>query len=95
MLRWLGERNGYCVLLEGKSYGNLFVDFYRKLLMGRKDKIFGVKYQNILVRRHLLNYKDMFVGTPIYIRYGVVYILIFTSMIAIELYYLTQLLSFI
>ena len=36
--------------------------------MGRKDTSFGVKYQNILVTRHLLNYEDISVGTPIYIK---------------------------
>ena len=60
-----------------------------------KDTSFGVKYQNILVTRHLLNYKETFVGTPIYVRYVVIYIVLFTYMIAIELYYLTQLHSFL
>ena len=62
--------------------------------MGRKDTSFGVKYQNILVEFHLLNYEDMFVVTPIYIRYVVLTIIIFTSMLAIELFYGTKLCSF-
>ena len=48
-----------------------------------KDTIFGSKYQNILVTRHLLNYKDMFVGKLIHIRYVVISIACFTSMIYI------------
>ena len=63
--------------------------------MGRKDTRFGVKYQNILERWKILNYIEMFVETPIYIRYVVLTIVIFTSMLAIELFYLTQLCSFI
>ena len=63
--------------------------------MGRKDTIFGVKYQNILVTRDLKNYKEMFIGTPIYIRYVVISIVLFTYMIAIELFHLTQLFSFL
>ena len=63
--------------------------------MGRKDKIFGVKYQNILVGRHLINYKEMFVVAPILIWYVVIIVFIFTSVPAIELFYFTQLCSFI
>ena len=61
--------------------------------MGRKDIIFGVKYQNILVTRHLLNYKNVFMGKPIYIRYVVISIILLTSMLTTELFYLTQLCS--
>ena len=63
--------------------------------MGRNDTIFGVKYQNILVRWHQINYTEIFVETPIYIRYVVLTIVIFTSMLAVELFYLTQLCSFL
>ena len=63
--------------------------------MGRKDTSFGVKYQNILVRWKILNYEEIFAETPIYIRYVVLTIIIFTSMLAIELFYLTQLCSFL
>ena len=63
--------------------------------MGRKETIFGVIYQNILVRWHLLKYKDMSAETPIDIRYVVLNIVIFTSMLSIELFYLTQICSFI
>ena len=63
--------------------------------MGRKETNFGVRYQNLLVEWHLINYKYMFVVTPIYIRYVVLTIVIFTSMLAIELFYLTQLHSFL
>ena len=61
--------------------------------MGGKDTIFGVNYQNIMVIWHLLNYEEMFVGTPIYIRYVVISIVIFTAMFAIELFYPTQVCS--
>ena len=63
--------------------------------MGRKDTCFGEKYQNILVTRHIINYKEMFAGTPIYISYVVISFVIFTSTIVIELFYLTQLRSFL
>ena len=63
--------------------------------MGRKYTIFGVKYQKLLVGWHLINYKDMFVDIPIYIRYVVINILIFTSMLAIGLFYLTKIRSFL
>ena len=51
--------------------------------MGRKDTSFGVKNQNLLVSMEILNYKDMFVETPIYIGHFVLTIVIFTSMLAI------------
>ena len=92
---WVGEGNGWFVLTEGKSSVNVLVVFYRKLPMGGKYTSFGFKYQNILVRWNLLNHKDIFVVTPVYIRYVVVSIVLFTSMIAIELFYLTQLCSFL
>ena len=63
--------------------------------MGRKYTSFGKRYQNILVRWHLLNYKEMFLGKTIYIRYVVLTIVILISMLAIELSYLTQLCSFL
>ena len=62
--------------------------------MGRKDTSFVVKYQNVLVSIKIRNYKEMFVETPIYIRYVVLTIVIFTYMLAIELFYRTQLCSF-
>ena len=62
---------------------------------GKKGKSFGGIYQNLLLGWHLLIYEEMFVETPIYLRYVVITIVIFTSMIAIELFYLTQLLSFL
>ena len=63
--------------------------------MGRKDTSFGVKYQGMLLRNHKLNYTDMFVVTQIYIRYVVISIVLITVMLAIELFYLTQLCSFL
>ena len=62
--------------------------------MGRKDTTVGVKYQKSLVGQNLLNYEEMFVVTPIYIRYVFITIAIFTPKLAIELFYLTQLSSF-
>ena len=50
---------------RGKSYGNVFFVLYSQLPMERKDTIFGVKYQNIFVGQHLLNYEEMFVVIPI------------------------------
>ena len=63
--------------------------------MVRKDTRFGVKYQKLLIGWHHLNYEDMFVETPIYIRCVVLTIVIFTYMLAIGLFYLTQLCSFL
>ena len=75
---------GKCIFLsEGNISGNVLVAFYQQLPIGGKDTSFGVKYQNILVIWHLLNYKEMFVGTPIYIRYVVISIILFKSMLYI------------
>ena len=62
--------------------------------MGIKDTSFGVKYQNVLVSMKIPNYEEMFLETPIYISYVVLTIVIFTSMLAIELFYCTPLCSF-
>ena len=78
-----------------KDFGNALVLFYWQLPMGRKGTNSGEKYQNILVRWHPLNYEDMSVETLIYIRYVVLTIVVFTSMLAIELFYPTQLCSFL
>ena len=71
------------------------VALYRQFPLGINDTSFEVKYQNILVRSHQLNYKDIFVGTQIQIRYVVISIVLITVMLAIELLYLTQLFSFL
>ena len=52
--------------------------------MGIKDTIFGVRYQKLIVGWNLINHKEMFVETPIYIRYFVITVVIFTYIIAIE-----------
>ena len=93
--RWMGEGNGQFVLSKVNSSGNSLVAFYRQLPMGRKYTSFGLKYQKLLVGWNLIKYEEMFAETLIYIRYVVITIVIFTSMIDIELFYLTQLLSFI
>ena len=54
-----------------------------------------MKYKKLLAGWHLLNYADMFVEKPIYIRYVVINIVIFTSMLAVELFYLILLCSFL
>ena len=63
--------------------------------MERKYTSFGVKYQNILVGWKILNYGDILVETSIYINYAVLSIVIYIYMLVIELFYLTQLCSFI
>ena len=63
--------------------------------MGRNDATFGVKYPKMLVSMRIRHYEEMLVEPPIYIRYVVLTIVIFTSMLAIGLFYLTQLYSFI
>ena len=61
--------------------------------MGRNDTRFIVNYQNILVIWNLLNHEEMFVGAPIYIRYAVISIVLFTYILSIELFSITQLCS--
>ena len=56
--------------------------------MGRNDKSLGVNYQNVIIRWHLLKYKEMYVVTPIHIRYVVISIVLVTSMLSIELFIL-------
>ena len=56
LLWWMGEGSGLFVLSKVKSSGNVLVAFYRKLSLERKDTRFEVKYQNVLVVQHLLNY---------------------------------------
>ena len=73
----------------------MLVVFYRQLSIGRKYTRFGVKYPKLLVGLHLPKYKEMFLETLTYIRYDVITIVIFTSMLAIELFYPTQLRSFL
>ena len=89
------EENGWFFLSKIKSSEKLLVEFYRQLPMVRNDTIFGVKYQKLLVGWYLLNYEEMFVETPVCIKYVVLIIVVFTSMLAIELFYLTQLCSFL
>ena len=47
--RWMGEGNGWFVLSEGKSSGNVLVAFYQQFPMGRKGTSFGVKNQKLFV----------------------------------------------
>ena len=61
----LGKRNGQFVLLEEKSSGNVLVELYWQLTMGRKDTRFGAKHQNNLVIIHKINCTDVFMGTQI------------------------------
>ena len=48
-----------------------------------KGTIFGGKPQNILVRRHGLNYTDILLLTHIYLRYVVIYVVLITVMLEI------------
>ena len=61
----------------------------------REDTIFGGGVNFLLVIRHKLNYIDMFVGRHIYIGCIVISIVLITVMLDIELFYFTQLHSFI
>ena len=62
---------------------------------GKKEHNLWSEIPKSFGKMEILNYKDMFVEKPIYIRYVVLTIIIFTSMLAIELFYLTQLHSFL
>ena len=64
----MGEGNVWPVPSKVKIYGNILVAFYWQLSMGRKDTSFGVKYQRLFVGWYLLNYEEMFMETPIYIK---------------------------
>ena len=55
LLSWMGEGSSLFVLSKVNGYGNVLVAFYRKLTLGRKDTRCGVKYQNVLVVRNLIN----------------------------------------
>ena len=90
----MGERNGKLKISQGKSSGNVLGVFYRLLPMGRKDARFGVKYPKVLVSMKIWHYEEMFVEPPIYIRYVGLTIVIFLSMLLIELFYRTQPSSF-
>ena len=63
--------------------------------MGIKDTTFDGKLQCILGRINELNYTEMSVGTYIQIGYVVIYIFLVTVMLAIGLFYTTQLCSFL
>ena len=90
----MGEGNGKLKSSQGKSFGNVLGVFYRILPMGRKDASFGVKYPKFLVSMKIWHYEEMFMEPPIYIRYVALTIVIFTSMLLIELFYRTQPSSF-
>ena len=92
-IEW-GEVNGKFKSSKDKSSRNVLVVFYRKLHMVIKDASFVVKYPKILVIIKIRHYKEMFVEPPIFIRYVVLTIVICTSILAIELFYRTQLCSF-
>ena len=70
-----------CVLSE--------VNYAKKL-----HKIWS-EIKKLLVGWHLINYEEMFTETPIYTMYVVINIVIFTSILAIEVFRLTQLCSFL
>ena len=90
----MGGGDGQLNLSKGKSSGNVLVVFYRQLHIGRKDASFGLKYPIVLISMKILNYEEMFMEPPIYIKYVALTIVIFTYMLAIELFYPTQLCSF-
>ena len=91
----MGEGNGLFVISKKNGSVNVLVLFYRQLPMGGKETSIEVKFQKLPVGWHLLNYENMFVETPIYIRSVVITIVLFTSMLAIELFYLTLFVSFL
>ena len=62
---------------------------------GKKGHNFWSELPFFWVRSHQLNYKEMFVGTQIYISYVVISNVIITVMLAIKLLYFTQLCSFL
>ena len=74
-----------------KELWNCIVCVLSAFIYVKKGKILGLKYQNILVGWHVLNYEEMFMETPIFIMCVVITIFIFNSMLAVDLFYLTQL----
>ena len=90
----MGEGTGKLNSSEGNSSGNILGVFYWLLPMGRKDASYGVKYPKVMISMTIWYYEEMFVGTPIYIRYVALTIIICFSMLLIELFYRTQPSSF-
>ena len=68
---------------------------YIGITYGKKGHKIWSERSKPLVRIHQLNNKEMFVVTQIEIRYVVVSIVLFIVMLAIELFNLTQIRSFI
>ena len=93
--QWMEEVNGFFVLSKVKSYVNILVEFYRNLPMGRKDTIFGVIYQKLLVVWHLLNYEYMFAEPPIHIRYVVLNIVILHLCLPLNYFILNNFVHFL
>ena len=50
-----------CVL-SSVTFGKKLHKLLLPVAYGKKDTSFGVKYRNILVRRRLLNYEEIFLG---------------------------------
>ena len=88
----MGEGNGYFVLSKRKSSGNVLVVFYCQLPIVRNDTIFGVKYQNLLVRCKLQ--RDVHGNTYLY-KVCCAHYRYFTSMLAIELFILHDFFHFL
>ena len=82
-----GGRRLVCPFKRRELWKCIGCIIWAELFIGGKDTRFLLKDQKILVGCHLLKYEEMFVETPIYIRYVVLAIVIFTYTLAIELFY--------
>ena len=91
----LGQVNGQFLILENNSSVNVVGELYCQLPMGRKYTSFGGKLKYFLLIRQKLNHTEMFARRQIYIRYVVISIVLITIMLAIEMFFLTQLCSVI
>ena len=60
-----------------------------------KDTMIGEVLKYMFIRRNELNHTEMCVGTHIYLGFFVIFIVLDTVMLSIELFYLTRLFSFI
>ena len=58
----LGGKRQFVHFFQRTSTGNLLVELYWKLHMGRKETSFRVKLTHLLVRKRELQYIWMFVG---------------------------------
>ena len=94
-LMMYGGKNWFVCIFKRQEFWKFIGCILSAVTYGNKVHKIWIEIPDVLVRIHQINYKDMFVVTQTYIRYVVIYILLITVMLAIELFYLTQFHSFL